>query len=82
MAPGAKAPWQRRAEYIKQLIDAGFGDKIFLSNDWELDREKLNPDGLLFNTRKTIPYLKKIGVSEREMHSITVANPKRFFGRN
>jgi phosphotriesterase-related protein len=39
--------WQKRAGYIKQLIDAGFGDKIFLSNDRELDREKINPDGLL-----------------------------------
>ena len=82
VAPDAKVGWQRRASYIKQLVAAGFGDKIFLSNDWELDRENINPDGLLFNTRKTIPYLKQIGVSEREIHSITVENPRRFFGRS
>jgi phosphotriesterase-related protein len=76
-----QVPWQKRAGYIKQLIDAGFGDKLFLSNDWELDRETINPDGLLFNTRKTIPYLKQIGVSEREIRAVTVDNPKRFFGR-
>jgi phosphotriesterase-related protein len=77
-----QVPWQKRAGYVKQLIDAGFGDKIFLSNDWELDREKINPDGLLFNTRKTIPYLTQLGVSQREIHAITVDNPKHFFGRS
>lgn len=74
-------PWHQRAAYVKQLIDAGFGDKIFLSNDWELEREQVNPDGFLFNTRKTIPYLMQLGVSLRQIHAITVDNPKRFFGR-
>lgn len=73
--------WQKRAGYVKQLIEAGFGDKIFLSNDWELERETMNPDGFLFNTRKTIPYLTQLGVSPGEIHAITVDNPKRFFGR-
>jgi len=83
MAPGAKVPWQRRVEYIKQLCDAGCVDKILLSNDWELDaeRERLNPDGLLFGTRRTIPYLQQIGVSRRDLQLITVENPKRFFSR-
>jgi phosphotriesterase-related protein len=75
-------PWQQRARYVKQLIDAGLGDKIFLSNDWELEREEINPDGFLFNTRKTIPYLKQIGVSEHEIHAVTVDNPRRFFARS
>lgn len=75
-------PWHKRAGYVKQLIDAGFGDRIFLSNDWELEREKMNPDGFLFNTRKTIPYLRHLGVSEREIHAITVDSPRRFFGRS
>ncbi len=74
-------PWQKRAGYVKQLIDAGLGDKIFLSNDWELEREQINPDGFLFNTRKTIPYLIQLGVSPRAIHAITVDNPRRFFGR-
>jgi phosphotriesterase-related protein len=73
--------WQKRAGYVKRLIDAGFGDKIFLSNDWELERETMNPDGFLFNTRKTIPYLTQLGVSQQQIHAITVDNPKRFFAR-
>lgn len=75
-------PWQTRAGYVKQLIEAGFGDRIFLSNDWELERDAINPDGLLFNTRKTIPYLTQLGVSRQEIHAITVDNPRRFFARS
>jgi phosphotriesterase-related protein len=84
-APGEKVPWQTRARYIKQLIDGGFVDKMFLSNDWvfgDVEREKLNPDGMLFNTRKTIPYLKQIGVSHAEIQAITVDNARRFFSRS
>jgi phosphotriesterase-related protein len=85
LAPGATLPWQRRVECIKQLIDAGFLDRLFLSNDWvfgDVEREKVNPDGLLYTTRKTIPYLKQIGVSQREIRAITVENPRRFFSRS
>lgn len=81
-AAGEKVSWQRRAEYIRELVDAGFVDKLFLSNDWVLgdtERNQLNPDGPLFNTRRTIPYLRQIGVSMRAIHTITVENPRRFF---
>jgi phosphotriesterase-related protein len=83
--------WQTRAESIKKLIDAGFTEKIFLSNDWYFDvsiaatgamatLEKINPDGMLFATRKTIPYLKQLGATDRDIRTITVENPRRFFG--
>jgi phosphotriesterase-related protein len=83
-AQGEKVHWQRRATYIKELIAAGFLDRIFLSNDWtfgDAERAELNPDGLLFTIRKTIPYLRQIGVSQREIDVITVENPGRFFSR-
>jgi len=83
-AEGEKVSWQRRTEYVKQLIDAGFVDRLFLSNDWtfgDTEREKLNPDGMLFNTRRSIPYLKRLGVADREIRAITVDNPRRFFSR-
>jgi phosphotriesterase-related protein len=85
LAPGATLPWQRRVACIKQLVDAGFVDQLFLSNDWvfgDVEREKVNPDGLLYTTRKTIPFLKQIGVSLRDIRAITVDNPKRFFSRS
>jgi phosphotriesterase-related protein len=83
MAPGATLSWQKRADCIKQLMDAGCVDKMFLSNDWvhgDVEREKANPDGMLFTIRRTIPYLKQIGVSDQSVRAMTVENPRRFFG--
>jgi phosphotriesterase-related protein len=82
-------PWQKRAETVKQLIDAGYAEKIFLSNDWYFGvtiaatgamnaMEQLNPDGMLFTTRKAIPYLKELGVSDQAIRTMTVENPRRF----
>jgi phosphotriesterase-related protein len=89
ISPDFKPSLKIRAECIKQLIDAGFSGKIFLSHDSEFCssllpaedqewREKLNPDGMLFNTRKLIPYLESIGVSDQQIHVMTVENPRRF----
>ena len=90
-APNSKPSFERRAECIKLLVEAGFADKIFLSQDCEFGgsllpedakdwRDKLDPpDGLLFATRKLVPYLKQIGVSDQSIHTITVENPRRFF---
>lgn len=83
--------WKQRADSIKKLVDAGFVDKIFLSNDWffgvsmaptgSMDvLNNRNPDGMRFGTRRAIPYLRHIGVSESAIRSITVDNPRRFFG--
>ena len=82
--------WQDRAAMIKKLIDAGFNDRIFLANDWmfgvtiaptgtlDVLRER-NPFGNLFNVRNTIPYLRKIGVTDEQIRMITVTNPRTFF---
>ena len=75
--------WQQRAESIKKLVDEGFVDKIFMSHDWYFGismaasgamdvMDKMNPDGMLLISRKTIPYLKQLGVSE-----MTVPHPRR-----
>jgi phosphotriesterase-related protein len=83
MARGAALPWRRRADCIKQLIDEGFVDKIFLSNDWvhgDVEREQVNPDGMLFTIRRTIPYLKQIGVTDQSIRAMIVENPRHFFG--
>jgi phosphotriesterase-related protein len=88
--PSGVLSWQQRAQTIKALIDAGFCGKIFLSHDWYFGtslgrtgtmaaKEKANPDGMLFNHRKTIPYLKQIGVTDEQIRMITVDNPRLFF---
>jgi phosphotriesterase-related protein len=84
MAPGAALSWQKRVRSVKHLLDAGFVDRIFLSNDWvhgDVEREKVNPEGMLFTVRKTIPYLRTLGVSDREIRAIMVENPGQFFRR-
>ena len=82
--------WQQRAECVANLIEAGFAERIFLSNDWFFGAsmavtgamqtmDALNPDGILFDTRKTIPYLRQLGVTDQQIRTITVENPRRFF---
>ena len=90
-AANASPSFERRAECIKLLAEAGFAGKIFLSQDAEFGgsllaedakdfRSKLDPaDGMLFTARKLIPYLKQIGVSDRDIHTMTVENPRSFF---
>ena len=64
LKPDARVSWKTRAAHIKQLIDMGFGDRLFLSQDTVLgiamfppelqgEREKTNPDGLFFNSAHT-----------------------------
>jgi phosphotriesterase-related protein len=92
LKPDARVSWQARAAHIKQLIDMGFVDRLFLSQDTVLgtamlppelrgEREKTNPDGWFFNTRTLIPHLQQIGVSPGQIRIMTVENPRRFFGR-
>ena len=75
---------------IKALADGGFAERIMLSNDWSLamalqptaaDRLRVarNPDGILFVSRKVIPGLKRIGVQEQAIRTMTVDATKRFF---
>ena len=93
MSPNFKPSFKKRVECIKLLIDAGFVDKLFLSQDSEFGgsllpdevkewRETIDPpDGLLFVTRRLVPSLKELGVSNRDIHKISVENPRRFFTR-
>lgn len=91
LMPNAEPSFERRTQCIKALIDAGFAGKIFLSQDEEFGgsllaedakdfRSKLDqPEGLLFTTRHLLPALKEIGVSDRDIHTMTVENPRAFF---
>jgi phosphotriesterase-related protein len=84
--------WQDRGAMLRKLIDAGFNDRIFLASDWmfaltiapsgtmEVLSER-NPFGNLFNVRNTIPYLRQTGVTDEQIRTITVMNPKAFFAR-
>lgn len=91
LMPQFKPPYARRTQCIKQLADAGFAGKVFLSTDSEFGgslipkdarewRDTIDPpDGMLFVPRELIPRLKQMGVSDRAIHTMTVENPQRFF---
>jgi phosphotriesterase-related protein len=79
-----------RLAHIKTLVDAGFARQIMLSNDWSLAmiiqptandrfRRAQNPDGIQLVMRKVIPGLKRIGVTDRAIQTMTVDAPKRYF---
>src|SRR6185369_704587 len=63
---GVKPSFERRAECIKRLVDAGFADKLFLSSDSEFGgsllpeqtrdwRENMDPsEGMLFITSRLL----------------------------
>jgi phosphotriesterase-related protein len=84
--------WEDRAAMLRNLIVAGFNDRILLASDWmfgltfaptgtmEVLNER-NPFGNLFNVRNTIPYLHRMGVTDEQIRTITVVNPKAFFAR-
>ena len=92
-AVDSQLSFERRAQCIKLLIDAGFATKIFLSQDAEFGgsllpedarswREKIDPpEEMLFITQRLIPHLKRIGVSDSDIHTMTVENPRSFFGQ-
>jgi len=92
LSPDFKPSFERRTDCIKRLAEAGFAGKIFLSCDSQFGgslipedargwRDRIDPaDGMLFNTRKLLPYLRQIGVSAADLHTMTVENPRRFFG--
>jgi phosphotriesterase-related protein len=92
--PGGRVPgtpnWEQRTEVAKKLIDAGHGHRIMLSHDYSVpkarhspdvqeERRRANPDQYNFISRKVLPRLKELGVSEQQVHQIMVENPRRFF---
>lgn len=80
--------WKARADTVHALIDAGCVDRVFLSNNSYFGisiapsgtmeaLERSNPDGMLFSTRRVVPYLEQRGVSGSQIRSMIVDNPRR-----
>lgn len=82
--------WEQRYAQIKALVDAGHANRLMLGNDHSLAmtlqttaadplRIAQNPDGMLFVVRKAIPALKRIGISNDAIRTMTVDVPRRYF---
>ena len=93
--PGRLVSPHMRTVTLKNLIDAGFEDRLCPSHDCIcLAVLKENPDGsmpeehefarhnhhaYLYIKREVIPDLKEMGVNDKTINTLFVDNPKRFF---
>ncbi len=81
--------WEQRTDYLKGLLDDGYGGQIMLSHDWNIVLSRVptpgfptrdeNPDGYLWITRAILPRLRTLGTAEDVIQQMMVANPRRYF---
>ena len=64
---------------IPQMIDAGYGDRILLSQDvcWKSHLKMYGGSGYTYIQEIFLPYLSALGVSDEALRQITVENPRR-----
>ena len=92
--PGGRVPgtpdWIERTDIVKTLIDEGYVSRLILSHDYSVpkarhskkiqeERRKLNPDGYNFISRHVLPRLLELGVSQSDINTMMVENPRAFF---
>ena len=67
------------AASIPQLIDAGYGGRILLSQDvcWKSHLRMYGGSGYAYIQETFLPYLSTLGVSDESQHRIMVENPRR-----
>ena len=94
MAASAPLPaWRTPSRPFWTLCEQGLHqDRIFLSHDWAVylafwdswdktvaqDYQNLDID-FTYISREVIPMLKAAGLTEDDIHTIMVENPRRFF---
>jgi phosphotriesterase-related protein len=92
--PGGNMPgtpdWEGRSQTMAKLVAAGYANRLLLGHDWSValtiatkerqaERERRNPDSYLFITRRVLPRLRELGVSQQAIDTMMVDNPRRFF---
>jgi phosphotriesterase-related protein len=78
--------WQQRNRTVKALIDRGYAGRLMLGHDYApapilVGAENIPPEEptrYLFVTRTAIPALKKMGVSDDVIRTMTIDVPRRF----
>lgn len=75
---------ETRAQNIKKLIEAGYGDKIMLSND--ISRRSYftcaGKFGYTAVMNRVVPLLKEYGVNEENINKLLIDNPARIFNND
>jgi len=66
---------------VKRLIDAGFIDQVLLSHDVHLKimLTAYGGGGYSYILRTFLPRLREQGITDAEIHTILVENPRRYF---
>ncbi|MFA9496431.1 MAG: phosphotriesterase [Candidatus Bathyarchaeota archaeon] len=75
----ALSDWQR-IECIKELIDYGFLDQLLISHDVfnKTDLRRYGGFGYDYIHVTVVPMMRRLGVSNEEIHAMLVENPARF----
>ena len=82
--------WEQRTQVVKKLIDMGLGRQITMSHDCvinglnlpetETQRRAYNPDDISFISRKVIPRLLELGVTDEDIRIMMIDVPRQVFG--
>jgi len=69
------------AEAVPRLIEEGFEDRILLSHDicWKTSLKAYAGFGYTFIQDQFLPRLRDLGVTETQIHTLMVSNPKQAF---
>lgn len=75
-------PDSQRIDFIVRLIDAGYGDQIFVSGD--MARQSYltaygGGPGFTFILWRIVPWMRECGIPQEMIHQIMVKNPQRLF---
>jgi phosphotriesterase-related protein len=72
-------PDEQRARNVKAIIDAGFGDRLLISQDvcFPQHLEWFGGYGYGYLLREFVPLLLSIGVTQAQVETLLVANPAR-----
>ena len=83
---GDRPNWQQRNATVKALVDKGWADKLMLGHDYAPapiragapDPDTTEPTRYTFLNRVAIPAMRNDGISEEDIHLMTVEVPRRF----
>ncbi|MBE6630501.1 MAG: hypothetical protein E7624_06595 [Ruminococcaceae bacterium] len=69
-----------RAEMIARLLSDGYGDRLLVTNDLCLRTmlAEYGGNGFMHVARTILPMLRYVGVTEQDIHRLTVQNPADF----
>ena len=77
-APGVSLT-ERSAQAISRLLDAGYQDRVLISQDvcWKTHLKKYGGFGYSYILESFLPDIRKSGVTEGHVHRLIVENPRR-----